>query len=386
MHQTASAMDILHVTEACGGGVARHLELILPALHSAGHSCSLFAFGKRVSSDFRALVAGYASQGILQRVDIAEGAGLLAAYVRLGSILSATTTSHLHLHAFRAGLVGRLAASKFNCLPVFYSPHSFGIFPGNVGRRVALKRLEKQLSVKTSCYVLVSEAELLDASQLGIDHAKCAVAPNGLPVEYGRDLLSRQEARQQLGIALSALAVGVPCRLAKQKNLPLLLTALSELCHQASVLPSDFQLWFCGDGAERRSLERLVAALSLSDMVFFAGHVSDLPRLLRAFDLVVLPSLYEGFSYAWLEAVAAGVPLLVSDIPANLPTPQWRQYLWVCKNNDRKSLAETLTAAVQQSEERRQKATQAAAKGKKDFTLEKQIAALIQIYLKTWTK
>lgn len=72
-----------------------------------------------------------------------------------------------------------------------------------------------------------------------------------------------------------------------------------------------------GDGPLRQGLERAVHSRGLSGVVRFLGHRTDLPDILAAADVLVRPSLTEGMPLSLLEAMAAGVPVVASDIPGN---------------------------------------------------------------------
>lgn len=75
-----------------------------------------------------------------------------------------------------------------------------------------------------------------------------------------------------------------------------------------------------GGGEQRTELERRARDLGIADAVRFAGPVPDAARLMNAFDVFVLPSLYEGVSMTLTEAVHAGVPILASDAGGNRET------------------------------------------------------------------
>lgn len=79
----------------------------------------------------------------------------------------------------------------------------------------------------------------------------------------------------------------------------------------------DSQLTFIGDGPMRAELERAVARLGLAETVHFTGHLDDVSPILASADVLIRPSLTEGQSLAILEAMAAGVCVLATDIPAN---------------------------------------------------------------------
>lgn len=88
------------------------------------------------------------------------------------------------------------------------------------------------------------------------------------------------------------------------------ITAIRSLLH----LPENVHLILVGDGDTRPQCERLVEELKLSGRVFFLGVRMDIPDLLAASDLVVQSSIYEGFGLAAVEGMAAGKPVIASDI------------------------------------------------------------------------
>lgn len=105
-------------------------------------------------------------------------------------------------------------------------------------------------------------------------------------------------------------------RLSVEKGVATLLRALGELARDGfEPLP---RLVIAGDGPERGELEALASALGIADRVEFAGQLSRdaLSRAFTSADVCVQPSLTEGFSKAWLDAMAHGLPVLASNVGA----------------------------------------------------------------------
>jgi len=98
----------------------------------------------------------------------------------------------------------------------------------------------------------------------------------------------------------------VPARLNKQKGLPYLLQAATQVPNARFIL--------AGEGAERSALEAQSHALGLTERVVFLGHRSDMPDLLNACDLVVLPSLFEGLPLVVLEALSVSKPVVATRV------------------------------------------------------------------------
>lgn len=130
--------------------------------------------------------------------------------------------------------------------------------------------------------------------------------------------LSREEAiaalQQKIGVSLdSTFLIGSIGRLAYPKNYEFLISLFPELLQK---IP-EAKLVIIGEGPERKKYENLIARHSLGDKIILAGAIEDASRYLKAFDLFVLPSLYEGMSLTLIEALHAGVPVLASDVGGN---------------------------------------------------------------------
>jgi glycosyltransferase involved in cell wall biosynthesis len=144
----------------------------------------------------------------------------------------------------------------------------------------------------------------------GIPAEKIDVIPNGIPPAPPCST-TRQEILAELGLAEGARLVGLIGRLWPQKRVKDAIWAADLL----KVIRDDVYLLIIGDGPHRQRLERFRDQCEIRDKVLFLGHRSDVPRLLPHFDVLWSPSAYEGQSNTILEAMAAGVPVVATDIP-----------------------------------------------------------------------
>ena len=119
----------------------------------------------------------------------------------------------------------------------------------------------------------------------------------------------RAQARADLGIAGDLPVIGTVGRLHPVKGQRFLIEAVSKL-------PTQCALVFVGGGSERDNLEALARELGVATQCHFLGHRDDVAALLPGFDVFALPSLGEGLPRAVLEAQAAGVPVVASDVGA----------------------------------------------------------------------
>ncbi len=179
-----------------------------------------------------------------------------------------------------------------------------------------------------------------------VDEARIHVIPNIVPVE-------------EIERAGSAAADGeiILCagRFSAEKNLDRLLESLAVVFSGRAV-----RAVFCGDGPLRAAAERKAAALGIADRTLFLGAVPDVWSWMKRAAVVVSASAFEGNPNVVLEAMAAGAPLVVSDIPAHRALLS-EQSAWLVDPNSAESIAAGLIAALAGADERRRRAERARA-------------------------
>src|SRR5262249_7710688 len=125
--------------------------------------------------------------------------------------------------------------------------------------------------------------------------------------------------REGLGVQSGQVVVLTPGRLAPEKGLEDLLEAAACL---RNFWGSRLVFWIAGDGPLRSQLNEIVERYDLSAMVRFLGFRDDVPLLLQASDVVVLPTWREGLSIALLEAMASGKAIVTTNISPNVEATQ----------------------------------------------------------------
>jgi len=144
----------------------------------------------------------------------------------------------------------------------------------------------------------------------GLPAAKIRVISNGVvPAQPAQT--TRAELLLELALPASSRLIGVVGPLRPQKRIKDAIWAADLL----KVIRDDVHLLVIGDGPHRRRLEQFRDQVVIRDKVHFLGERADVPRLLPHLDLLWSTSAYEGQANAILEAMAAGVPVVASDIP-----------------------------------------------------------------------
>lgn len=208
----------------------------------------------------------------------------------------------LHATGVKGTLVARIAARLIGARTLLHV-HDLND-PG-----AALSALQRLIAQPADAAVCVSEAvRELTVTRYRVARERVRIARNGIPLELlrGAATAARSRVLEELGIEPVRPVLAMIGRLHAVKGHRDLLAMLPEIvrgCPRALLL-------VIGDGPERPACEALARSLGMSGHVRFLGRRSDVPRLLAAIDLVLMPSRSEGLGLAAIEAVAAGRPVI----------------------------------------------------------------------------
>jgi glycosyltransferase involved in cell wall biosynthesis len=142
-----------------------------------------------------------------------------------------------------------------------------------------------------------------------ISPSKIIVIVNGIDGGRFEQPIDVAKKRRELGVT-SGPVIGLAARLTEQKGVIYLLQAVVELRKQFPGL----QVVIAGSGDQEENLKRTAGELGVESNVRFLGVRLDIPELVRAFDVYVIPSIWEGLPMALLEAFAAGCPVVAADV------------------------------------------------------------------------
>lgn len=217
----------------------------------------------------------------------------------------------VHTHSAKAGAIGRLAARRAGVRAIVHSFHGFpfhGFQPAVVRR--SLLTAERGLARITDYFLADGTMIAAEAVRLRLC-APGAIRAIASPVDEGivaATPATRRHARRLLGLPQDATVVGTAARLSHQKAPLDLVRALARLGRP------DVTVAWIGDGELRPKTEREIRRAGLEGRFLLLGERSDVPALLPAFDVFVLPSLYEGLPCAVVEAMTAGIPVVATAV------------------------------------------------------------------------
>jgi glycosyltransferase involved in cell wall biosynthesis len=222
----------------------------------------------------------------------------------------------VHAHSSKAGVLGRLAARRCRVPAVVYTPNAFA-FLGAQDRfhRWLYRSVEQRLGrTMTDMLICVSRSEMALAGRWAIvPSGHMATIENAIDAARYAPTISLTGAKSALGLDPDLLVVGYVGRLAVQKGIEYLLQAAQQVLASGE----NAQFVLVGEGDFERVARQMVESLGLEGHVLLPGYRTDIPQVLAALDVFVLPSLYEGMPYTLMEAMAAGRAVIATDVAGN---------------------------------------------------------------------
>lgn len=218
----------------------------------------------------------------------------------------------VHTHTAKAGFVGRVAAVLGGVPVIAHTYHGHvlrGYFPA--WKNYLFRFLETNLSKRTDLLVTVSQqvAKELAEEQVAAAH-RFEVVPLGLQLRSFLAVEPHAKLKNELGLSAQSRLIGAVGRLVPIKDLDALLQALALL---QTDLP-DLHVALVGDGESRAALLAKSQKLGLSKKVHFLGWRHDLGHVYGGLDLIVLSSRNEGTPVSLIEALAAGRPVVATQV------------------------------------------------------------------------
>jgi glycosyltransferase involved in cell wall biosynthesis len=246
----------------------------------------------------------------------------LSTVFRLNGLFRQEKIDLVHIHSPIAAVPGRLAA-RLCGIPDVVTVHLpaeryYGNLPtprARIGRWL-YTHIDRLLNVMlTNRMIYVSRHAYHEAlKHQRVLAERSVVIPNGIDLVKFREPGFGIHPREQYSVSDETLVLTFVGRLDEQKGVDVLLQSLAQLMLQNEM---KIQLWIIGDGPKEVELRSLCQKFGLAGIVQFIGRQEVVVSFLQASDIFILPSRYEGMSIALLEALAAGLPCIVTDVGDN---------------------------------------------------------------------
>ncbi|MBD5355802.1 MAG: glycosyltransferase [Bacteroides sp.] len=355
-------MKVLHViTSLHMGGAEKLMVDLIPRLNKKGIECDLLTFDNTVTPfrqslelsgvkiyDFGKNGSSYSLRNLIKLIPILKRYDIV------------------HTHNTAPQLYAAMVSLLYPAISLVTTEHNTS------NRRRNWKwyaPIDRWMYSRYRIVISISdkaEEKLLDyIPNLKTEHR---VVYNGIPLnDYAKSIPNIQIQNEYPDIIKIFMIAGFRY----QKDHP---TAIKSLQY----LPDNYHLFLVGDGVERKNCEKLTSNLYLNNRVHFMGKRSDVPSLLKTADICLISSHWEGFGLAAVEGMAAGVPVVASNIPGVAEVVKGAGVLF--EQGNPKDLAKIITNLINDKNLYYQ-VSQACVKRAQDYSIEKMVNNYFNVYV-----
>lgn len=300
----------------------------------------------------------------------------LNAYKQLKRIINSNSYDLIHCHTPTAAMLTRLAARKARkkgCT-VMYTCHGFHFHRSAPKKNwLVYYPIERFLSLFCDYIVTINKEDYNRAKTFYAKNVRY-IPSVGVDINRIKNIsVNKLEFKKSLGIpedAIMLLSIG---EMIERKNHQVIIKALGELKRD------DIYYAICGKGPLKEELQKLAEKLGISDNVKFLGFRQDIPQLCHTADISAFPSRIEGLGLAGIEAMAAGVPLVSSNVHGILDYVEDGKTGFTCDPDDYKGFAQAIEKLASDAKLREEMKT-ACIKATEPFEIENALNVMWDIY------
>lgn len=375
-------MKILFLINSLGAGGAEHsLVEMLPLFGRAGIDPTVACFERR-------------DEGVLDaaeergfHVRFVEGRGWAARTRQVRGLVRCCRPDVVHTTLFEADVIGRIAAARTR-VPVLTSLVNTTYEPVRLRdpnlrpwRLRAVKAVDGLTARRLTTHFHALTHAVKDAAvrDLRIRAGSVTVIERGRdPDRLGKPGARRRaRARVSLGLAADDIVLATIGRQEFQKGQRYLLEAMAALVARH---PRARLVVAGRRGNASAGLDRVISSSHVNGEVRFLGHRKDAPEVLAAADVFVFPSLYEGLGGALIEAMALGLPIVASDIPAIREVVEDGRNAVLVPPGSAARLATAVDAMIEDAARRRAFGARSRAIFEERFTLDRSAGRMIELF------
>jgi sugar transferase (PEP-CTERM/EpsH1 system associated) len=289
------------------------------------------------------------------------------------------------VHSRNWGAIETLPAARLSGVPIaIHSEHGYELdmLKGLPKRRRVFRRIA--YAAADAVFTVTEELRAYHAHQAWLPMERIRVLPNGVDTSrFAYRHQEREELRQRLGFEDGSIVLGSVGRLVPIKDHTTLLQAGEILLGRGIPV----KVLLVGSGPELEKHKKFVSrSTRLSGRVVFVGEASEVPALLNAMDVFVLPSLSEGMSNTVMEAMATSLPTVVTGVGGNPELVENERSGWLFKPGDVRGLVEILERLAHDPKRRHELGQAARERVADQFSLDAMICRYRDLYFELATK
>lgn len=304
------------------------------------------------------------------------GKANIKAYKQLKKLINSTFFNLIHCHTPTVSMLTRLAARKTRKKGsiVMYTCHGFHFHNASPKKNwLFYYPIEKWLSKYCDYLVTINHEDYARAKTFKCKNIRY-IPGVGVDVNrFSNIIINKGEYKESIGVPKDKILLISIGELIERKNHQIVIRALGKLKNP------DIYYAICGKGPLENKLKKLAIKKGVGDRVLFLGFRKDIPELCKAADISAFPSKIEGLGLAGIEAMAAGVPLVSSNVHGILDYVIDNETGFACKPNDEKGFARAIQL-LSSSTELRDSMKEKCVETTKRFDIRKALDSMWGIY------
>ncbi len=235
----------------------------------------------------------------------------IEAYKKLATLVKKISFDLIHCHTPVGGVMGRVVGHKYKVFTI-YTAHGFHFYKGApIKNWLLYYPIEKFLSRWTDILITINKEDYERAKKFYAKKVKY-IPGVGIDIEKIENIkVERNKKRKELGIPEDVLVLLSVGELSKRKNHISVIRAMGQIKNKK------IYYIICGQGELKEQLENIAKKEGVAEQVKLLGYRRDIIEIYKMADIYVFPSLQEGLPVALMEAMASGLPCIVSDIRGN---------------------------------------------------------------------
>lgn len=308
----------------------------------------------------------------------------IKAFRQLIQIIENEEITAVHCHNPMGGVLGRMTKLYNRHLYVIYTAHGFHFYKhAPIQNWLLYYPAERLLARLTNRLITINREDEIAARKFKLSSGGVVSRIPGVGLNMERfepDQKARKDTRQKYDIADDRFVILSVGELNRNKNHETLIRAVD-------ILKKDYKrflemnpvLMICGEGGYREKLQELIQECHLDDNVILCGYQVQIERYYQAADCFAFPSYREGLGMAALEAMACGMPLIVSDNRGTREYSRNNQNALVCPARDAEAFAKAI-AKMWENDKKREEMSQRSRKIADDFSVSHTERIMQKIY------
>lgn len=258
----------------------------------------------------------------------------------LSEVLKNNDIQVIHCNTPVGGLIGRLCGKKYNTKCVIYTAHGFHFYKGApLINRTLFKWAEQIMARWTDVIITMNQEDYEAAKKFRLRKGGRVYKVHGVGItlsEYESIVVDQHQKRAELGLKDTDIVCISAGDIVARKNYGVAIEAIAKASNP------NLHYLICGVGAEKEKLEAQAKMLGIEKQIHFLGFRKDVKELLKISDIFLFTSLQEGLPRSLMEAMAVGLPAVVSRIRGNVDLIGEGNGGFLCNPNDADAFAKAI--------------------------------------------